>query len=432
MNSFFHFFSVKNLILFFSVFGLLSCGILVIYALKISPSPQVQFQPLASPIPSISTVTALGRIEPQGEVIKVAPSPDLGGAKIAQLLVKEGDKVQKGQVIAILDTLERKQADVKLAQESVKVAQANLEIVQAKPKKGDIELQKTTIRQAQRELMAEKHLHGASLAKLNAQIIGKKNTQAARIAKLKAEFYNADREYHRYKILAEQGAISTSDLERHRLILDQARESLKEAEMSDQKTIAILSQEIKELQAETEKKQYSLEAQIEEANAKLESLTEIRQVDLQKSQSELQRAIVELEKAKIELNTAYVKAPSPGQVLNIYTKVGEKVTGSDGIIALGNTQQMIVVAEVYESDIKKIRIGQKATIKSENQTFDQVLTGKVFQVGLQIGKKQFSSINPSADVDVRIVDVKIMLDSESSDYVSGLTNAKVVSSIVIK
>ncbi|MFM7438505.1 MAG: biotin/lipoyl-binding protein [Snowella sp.] len=363
MNSFFHFFSIKNLIILFSMFGLLSCGILVIYALKISPSLQVQSQPLASPIPSISTVTALGRIEPQGEVIKVAPSPDLGGAKIAQLMVKEGDKVQQGQVIAILDTLERKQADVKLAQESVKVAQANLEIVKAKPKKGDIELQRTAIRQAQRELMAEKHLHGASLAKLNAQLIGEKNTQAARIAKLKAEFYNAEREYYRYKTLAEQGAISTSDLERHRLSLDQARESLKEAEMSNQKTIAILSQEIKELQAETEKKQYLLEAQIEEANAKLESLTEIRQVELQKSQSELQRAIVELEKAKIELNTAYVKAPSLGQVLNIYTKVGEKVTGSDGIIALGNTQQMIVVAEVYESDIKKFVLDKKPLLK---------------------------------------------------------------------
>ncbi|MFM7438504.1 MAG: hypothetical protein ACKO2V_07850 [Snowella sp.] len=60
------------------------------------------------------------------------------------------------------------------------------------------------------------------------------------------------------------------------------------------------------------------------------------------------------------------------------------------------------------------------------------MTGKVFQVGLQIGKKQFLSINPSADVDVRIVDVRIILDSESSRYVSGLTNAKVVSTITIK
>ena len=42
-------------------------------------------------VAAFHTVSALGRLEPQGEVITLAPSPSFEGAKLAQLLVKEGD-----------------------------------------------------------------------------------------------------------------------------------------------------------------------------------------------------------------------------------------------------------------------------------------------------------------------------------------------------
>lgn len=421
--------STKNLILLCSILGLLTGGITITYVLRLFPSLEVQSQSLNSPIPSITTVTALGRIEPQGQVTQVAPSPDLGGAKIARLLVKEGDQVETGQIVAILDTVERKQTTVKVAQESVNVAQANLEIIKAGTKRGEITAKEAQINRLKRELIRESELYQAKLAKLNAQLLGEENTQLATITRLRIEFQNAEREYHRYEILAKEGAISVSDLEQHRLILDQARESLREAQAYYQKTKILLTQEMKELQVHTAKIKDFLESQVQEEQAKLESLTEIRSVDLYKSQAELQKAIAELDKAKAELETAYVKAPSKGQVLNLYVKVGEKVTGSEGIMALGNTEKMIVVAEIYESDIQQVKIGQKAIIKSENQSFDQVLVGQVSEIGWQIGNKRLLSINPSADVDVRVVEIIIVLDRESSDLVSNLTNAKVISTI---
>ena len=88
-------------------------------------------------------VTALGRLEPLGEVIKIsAPSTQGGKGTLAQLLVKEGDKVQRGQVIAVLDNRQRLEAAFVRAQEDVKVSQANLGKVKAGAKQGEINAQK--------------------------------------------------------------------------------------------------------------------------------------------------------------------------------------------------------------------------------------------------------------------------------------------------
>ena len=87
---------------------------------------------------------------------------------------------------------------------------------------------------------------------------------------------------------------------------------------------------------------------------------------------------------------------------------------------------MMVVAEIYESDIGKVRLGQKAAITSEGGAFAGELKGTVSEIGLKIGKRDVLDTDPAADVDVRVVEVKIILDPESSRRVSGLTYAKVV------
>ena len=47
-------------------------------------------------------ITALGRLEPEGEVINISAPNTLEGARVKQLLIKEGDWVKAGQIIAIL------------------------------------------------------------------------------------------------------------------------------------------------------------------------------------------------------------------------------------------------------------------------------------------------------------------------------------------
>jgi len=90
---------------------------------------------------------------------------------------------------------------------------------------------------------------------------------------------------------------------------------------------------------------------------------------------------------------------------------------------MGNTRQMNVVAEVYETDVSRVRLGQTATITSRNGAFDQALTGRVIRVGSQIFKNNVLDDDPAANADARVVEVRIRLDQ--SQVVRQLTNLQV-------
>ncbi|MEG3859830.1 efflux RND transporter periplasmic adaptor subunit [Microcoleus sp. herbarium12] len=67
------------------------------------------------------------------------------------------------------------------------------------------------------------------------------------------------------------------------------------------------------------------------------------------------------QKAQVDLNLSYVKAPVSGSLLKVHTRAGERINTQDRIIELGHTDQMYAVAEVYETDIAKVRNGQRAS-----------------------------------------------------------------------
>ena len=76
--------------------------------------------------PTMTAVAALGRLEPQGEVIRLSAPDSQGGVRVAQLLVKKGDRVRQGQIVAILDSYYPRLAALEKAQKQVLVAQASL------------------------------------------------------------------------------------------------------------------------------------------------------------------------------------------------------------------------------------------------------------------------------------------------------------------
>ncbi len=76
-------------------------GLQLYKTLLIQYSKANQTPTSGSAIPPIHTVTALGRLEPRGKVIKLSPSTLTQGSRVERLLVKEGDMVKIGQIIAI-------------------------------------------------------------------------------------------------------------------------------------------------------------------------------------------------------------------------------------------------------------------------------------------------------------------------------------------
>ncbi len=337
-------------------------------------------------IPEIKTVTALGRIEPEGEVIKLSAPISGEGSQVEKILVQEGDMVTKGQVIAILNNRERLQAELTAAKAEVRIIQAKIAQIQAGAKPGEITAQK------------------AIIDRLAAESQGDIDTQKAILEKLQAELLNAKAENKRYQELYIEGAISASEKDSKNLNIETTKKSLQAA------------------QSQLKKLELSSKEKIKEASATLNQISEVRKVDIEVAIAELNRVDVNVKKATINLQQAYIKSPQNGQVFEIYTHPGELIS-NNGIADIGKTSQMYVVAEVYESDINKIIQGKQVRIVSD--VFAQELQGKVERIGLQVRKQNLTNTDPSTNIDNRIVKVYIRLNKASSQQAAKFTNMQV-------
>lgn len=323
--------------------------------------------------PYTQKINALGRLEPNGKVIQISAPTSFGSSsRVAELQVNEGDLVQVGQVLAILDSRDRLQANLMEAKQRVQVAQAQLEQVRAGARKG--------------ELVARR----AAITNLQAELSGETQTQQATITRLEAEFQNAEREFRRNQTLYNEGAISASVLDSRRLASNTAQEQLNAA------------------RANLNRIKHTLAAQIQEAEATLEQTAEVRPTDVATAQAEVDSTLATVNRIQAELNQTVIRAPKAGQILRIRTQPGE-TPNSEGIVELGQTNQMVAIAEIYESDIAKIRQGQTAAITSLSNVFSGELRGTVSQIGLQVAKRDILDTDPTAATDARVIEVKIRL-----------------------
>ena len=375
----------------FAIAALLFGGGVFAYNVWRLQSTQVK-QPQATVVepPKIKTVTALGRLEPQGEVIKLSAPTSNSGNRVEQLLVKEGDRIKAGQTIAILDSRDRLQAAFEQAQEDVRVAQAKLAITQAGAKQGEIKAQR------------------AEITRLEAQRQGDIEAQAATVARLQSQLRNAETEYTRYQSLYQEGAISASNRDSKRLTLETAQKNLQEA------------------QAVLERIRATSPAQLNQARANLERIAEVRPVDVKANQVEIDREIAAMKQAKAELEKAYVRSPIDGEILDIHTRAGE-VVANDGIVEIGQTQQMYAIAEVYQSDISKVKPGQQVRVTSDS--FLGELVGTVERIDSQVRRQTIVNTDPSTNIDGRVIEVHVALDAASSKKAAKFTNLQVTAAI---
>ncbi|MEM7717055.1 MAG: HlyD family efflux transporter periplasmic adaptor subunit [Cyanobacteria bacterium P01_A01_bin.68] len=423
--------------------------------------------PLPSSAPATVSINALGRLEPLGEVIKLsAPSSGLEGvSRVERVTVKEGQRVKKGETIAVLDTLPTQQAVLEEAKAELQQSRANLASVRAASPR-DLEAQRAVIARLGSQLRAERvaqqatvnrieaQLQGeivvrrANVARLVAELQGQISTLNATVGRVQAEQNNAQAEVERYKFLFEEGAISKQEFEQRKLnaqvSTQQLRETraqrsqaiatikqqLAEARANQVQTVTSLQQQLAEAQANRTKVITGLQNQINEEQAKLNRLRDVSPADVQVAQAEVNNAIAAVKRAEASLRLSFITAPIEGEILEISTMAGESI-GTGSIAEIGRTNKMIVVAEVPESSINRVRLGQKATIASDNNAFRGQLQGTVTEIGRKVGKRDVLNTDPAADVDARVVSVKIALSPKDSEKVSGLTNAKVIAEIDI-
>jgi len=148
----------------------------------------------------------------------------------------------------------------------------------------------------------------------------------------------------------------------------------------------------------------SLGHTIEQAKQKLESLAEVRKIDVDVAESELKAALADVQRARVALQSSIVYSPATGRVIQVHARAGEEA-GPLGIVEIAETSRMYAIAEVYESDISRVKIGQKAVITSE--LLSGPLNGLVESIGSEVAKAQVLPTDPTAFADTRVIHVRV-------------------------
>jgi len=261
-------------------------------------------------------VAALGRIEPLEGISKVSVPSSLSNDRVRSILVKEGEQVQQGQPLAILESIDTLQAAVQKSRAGIAVAERKL------------------------------------------------TSQDNVIRRYRAQLTQAKAEVRRAKELYEAGATSANRYESK--------------------------------QAEAE----GSEAQLQEELA-----------DRQTLQAELSESRATLAKDLAELSKATIRAPYRGTIFKLIARPGDKV-GEGGLLEMGDSTRMGVVAEVYQSDLPNIRLNQAVTISADGFP-GQTARGRVSEISRQVSRQSISSGESGDNVDRRVVEVKIALPPEA-------------------
>lgn len=332
-------------------------------------------------------ISALGRIEPESEIRKVAVPGAVAGDRIENILVKENEYVKKGQPLATLNSQETLKAAYDESVQLVAVAQSKLDQVKAGAKEGEVKAQEFRV--------------GAFQSRLDSE----KKAQDEIVQREKYQMEESKRQWDRFKKLCEEGAVSASEADRYYVSYQTHEKNMQEA--IDKR----------------EGKIKSLEALVASNQQTKEKIAEIRPVDVKLAEAELNKAKAGRNKAQKELSFATVLSPQDGQILKIIARPGDKVS-DEGILEMADTNNMIVIAEVYQTDVPNVKVGQKASITADG--FEKGVVGTVYEVGSQVTKQTIFSGQAGENQDLRVVEVKLRLSAKDiKDGVNKASNLQV-------
>jgi HlyD family secretion protein len=141
----------------------------------------------------------------------------------------------------------------------------------------------------------------------------------------------------------------------------------------------------------------------------------------------LEAARLDLKRAENLYDRTQVSAPCEGTILRTHYRPGETITNKP-VVQMANLGRMVVVAEVYENEVKHLRVGQPAVVTSKAfpPPYDQQgLQGKVSRIGRMVGNPALKSVDPFAPADRHVVEVRVQLDQDGSRVAASLSNLQV-------
>ncbi len=299
----------------------------------------------------------------------VIVSPQIAG-QIGQLLVTEGDAVKKDQLVAVI-VPDELQADSAYFAQNVEGMSSQIRESEA------------ALRLQQRQTVDQIRQAESTLASIEAQVDS-----------AVADLDQARLTHTRTQSLSKQGVVSPQELDAARTATtaSQARlDALRKQVEAQRATVAL-------------------------ARSSAEQ-TAVRRSQVQTSEHMQQAASAQSAKAGVRLRYTEIHAPIDGLVDVRAARVGEIVSPGQPIVTLINPDDLWVRADVEESYIDRVRIGDKLTVRLPSGAERE---GLVFYRGADAGFATQRDVSRTKR-DIKTFEVRLRVDNADRRLAVGMT-----------
>lgn len=290
----------------------------------------------AAPLSLADTLSLNGTVQARDRLQVAA---EVGGLKIEQILVEEGDTVQRGQTLAVLNT---DISQARLAQLQARRDQQVAALAKARQPQRPLEIAQLESAVSQAEQMVEQEQANAELVKVALQ--------------------NAQANLARYSSLYGQGAVPQTEQENRQLEVDRQQAQLQGARNRIEGAKFSAQQARERLQLARQGGR-SEDVDIVEA--------QIRELDAQ------------IQETQVLINQATVRAPEAGWVLKREARLGDVATAGKVLFELAKNGDLELLGQMPEVRLSQVRVGQPVTVSHGGKT----VQGRVWKISPQVNEQ---------------------------------------------
>ena len=277
--------------------------------------------------------------------------------RLAELTVREGDTVKKGQVIARLDAAQLQQQKLRDVA-AVESAQSTYDQM-----KTSIEYQQATIDSDISTRQAELAQQQAHLDELNAGSRPAEIRQAdSSVNEARAQMELARAEWERAQTLYKNTDISTSQFDQARTKFNAANAVLAQAE--DRARLVHEGPRQEEIAG--------ARAQLARAQAAVRT-AQANRIDLRRKQEQLVQLRADIDRARAQvgiteaqLNDTTISSPIDGVILVKSAEPGEVIAAGTAIVRIGDVDHPWLRAYVGETDLGRVKLGVKVNLTTDS------------------------------------------------------------------
>lgn len=306
-------------------------------------------------------VVAIGRVEPVTEVILANKIP----GRVRAVLVKEGDPVRVGQPVVLFDDDEFR-AQRRLAEARLVTARAE-------------------VRRAERAVEAARARWEEARSEARPQEVERAR---AELEQVRRRWENAERERERAQELFQRGLIARAQWD-----------------------AAVTEAQVRQAQVRAAEETLALLLAGPKAETVAAAWAEVREAEaeLARVRAAVAQAEAELEHAAALLKTTVVESTVDGRVTYKLVEPGTAVDIGVPLMILAAGDRVLVRAEVDETDVGKLDVGQPVEITADAFP-GRVFRGRITELGQSVGKRKIRPENPVKIQDMKVLETKVEVD----------------------